>query len=182
MKILVIDTETMAMDIKDQFETQRAFDIGAAVYDTEKGIVDTFTAQVDGVRYIGTYSENLNPEYYRNRPTMSVKDIKERLTAMAESVDAVTAFNSDFDQKALRNIGILLKFDFCMMKLFWKTTCETSEYKDWATRTGNVKSDGRPRKTAQAAYRFFSKTNFVEEHTAMSDVLIEVEILKGLLK
>lgn len=182
MKIMVLDTETMAMDINNQFETQKAFDVAAVIYDTEKGIIDSFTAQVEGVRYIGTYSEKLNPDYYHNRPTMSVNDIAERLMAMANSVDAVTAFNADFDQVALRHIGINLKFDFCLMKTFWNVTCETSEYKNWATRTGNVKTDGRPRKTAQAAYRFFSGTDFIEEHNAMSDVLIEVEILKGLLK
>lgn len=181
MRIMVIDTETFALDAKKPFDTQRAFDVAYAVYDTEKGIIDTFTAQVDGIRYIGTYSEQLNPSYYHNRPTVSVNDIAERLMTMANSVDAVTAFNAEFDQVALRHIGVNLKFDFCLMKTFWNVTCETSEYKNWATRTGNVKSDGRPRKTAQAAYRYFSNTDFIEKHTAMDDVLIEVEILKALI-
>lgn len=64
-----------------------------------------------------------------------------------------------------------------------RTALATPEYLAWATAQGRVCKDGRPRATAQDAYRYLTEDSlYAERHTALNDARDELKILAALVK
>lgn len=64
-----------------------------------------------------------------------------------------------------------------------RTALATPEYLAWATSQDRLCKDGRPRATAQDAYRYLTEDNrYTEHHTALSDARDELRILATLTK
>ena len=58
----------------------------------------------------------------------------------------------------------------------------TQRYQKWALKHGYVTPTGRARATAETMYRFVtSNDEFIEDHTALSDALVESDILAHLV-
>lgn len=111
-------------------------------------------------------------------------------------VKTLAAYNISYDNRALNETIKLLSNDLqdkwfktlnqlnrlCIWDLACDTLLQDTEYlnlaeaESWFTAKGNILTN------AEVAYRYLiNDTNFIEEHTAFSDVEIEVEILKEIL-
>jgi hypothetical protein len=106
----------------------------------------------------------------------------------AFEVDVVCAYNAGFDLRVIRqthadlgNGGKVLP-RACDVLDIWQFACETKlsqkQYRNLALAQGWVSPAGNIKTGAEFAYRFVGGDwAFVEDHTALSDVLIEVAIM-----
>lgn len=104
-------------------------------------------------------------------------------------VKAVIAHNARFDY---RSCTMTQRYETCSKYRYffpkgveiWDTLAMARDviapmptYRKWCEVNGYVLKNGQPRLTAEILFRFISKDNeFVEEHKAMEDVVIEREI------
>ena len=104
----------------------------------------------------------------------------------AFGVNVLAAYNLGFDRRVMRQtnerfgLGPILP---AMDQLdIWQFACETklsqARYKEIARSLGWVSAAGNIRTGAEYAYRFCSGDHgFIEDHTALSDAIIETKIL-----
>ena len=104
----------------------------------------------------------------------------------AFGVNVLAAYNLGFDRRVMRQTNerfglgpILPAMD---MLDIWQFACETklsqARYKEIARELGWVSAAGNIRTGAEYAYRFCSGDfGFIEDHTALSDAIIETKIL-----
>ena len=104
----------------------------------------------------------------------------------AFGVNVLAAYNLGFDRRVMRQTNerfglgpILPAMD---MLDIWQFACETklsqARYKEIARELGWVSAAGNIRTGAEYAYRFCSGDfGFIEDHTALSDAVIETEIM-----
>lgn len=98
-------------------------------------------------------------------------------------ITRIFAYNSRFDEKAIFNL--IGEDAFAELGLEWCDIISgilprilTKKYIKWAIKNGYTTPTGLPSYKAEIVYRYlFGKYEFVEEHTGLSDALIEYEIL-----
>jgi len=104
----------------------------------------------------------------------------------AYGVNVLAAYNLGFDRRVMRQTNELLGSGPILPKLdqldIWQFACETKlsqkRYKEIAENLGWVSAAGNIRTGAEYAYRFCSGDHgFIEDHTALSDAIIETKIL-----
>jgi hypothetical protein len=192
--ILTLDTETADL-------TGNVYDIAFAVHTKDGTILETYNALVDEVftdakKMMGAfYASKLFTHYSKMladgrigfAPWWAI--VAEIQRAIDEhSVTTIAAYNLGFDRRVMRNTHRALGYDgaICPSGLqqldIWQFACETklsqATYKKLALDSGWVSSAGNIKTGAEYAYRFCSGDfGFIEDHTALSDALIEVEIL-----
>ena len=107
------------------------------------------------------------------------------------NVNVVSAYNLGFDRRVMRQTDALLRGGNGQNPIvengvelldIWQFACETKlsqvTYKELARSRGWVSAKGNIRTGAEYAYRFCSGDHgFIEDHTALSDALIETDIL-----
>lgn len=104
-------------------------------------------------------------------------------------VNTVAAYNLAFDRRVIGSTHKMLGYNdkvlphkmdqLCIWRFACETKLNTKLYKDLAESLGWVSDAGNFRTGAEYAYRFCSGDwGFIEEHTALSDCLIENEILR----
>ena len=193
MRIAVFDTETTSL------EKPFCYNIGYIIYDTETGerlIKHDFVAeQIWHNRELFTtayYAEKRDEYINRMRgKTCEMKKLGHITQIMCREfadfeVVAAFAYNSPFDDKVFNfncewfkiknpfdNIPIFDIRGYVHRKLAftpeYKRFCENNEY---YTESGNYST------TAETVYRFLTNnTEFIEEHTALADAEIELDIL-----
>lgn len=120
--------------------------------------------------------------------------------ARKHNVEIISAYNLAFDVKALNGTmrmcysqghdeKILEKLIeqknkklLCIWNLACETILDTDEYRAYADVHGFVSEKGNYKTNAEVAYRYIKDLpDFVEKHTALADVEIEVEILLTIL-
>ena len=192
--ILTLDTETADL-------TGSVYDIGFAVHTREGEILETYNALVDEIftdakKMMGAfYASKLFTHYSKMladgrigfAPWWSI--VAEIQRAIAEhNVTTIAAYNLGFDRRVMRNTHRALGYEgaICPAGLqqldIWQFACETklsqATYKKLARDAGWVSAAGNIKTGAEYAYRFCSGDfGFIEDHTALSDALIEVDIL-----
>ena len=192
--ILTLDTETADL-------TGNVYDIAFAVHTKDGTILETYNALVDEVftdakKMMGAfYASKLFTHYSKMladgrigfAPWWAI--VAEIQRAIDEhSVTTIAAYNLGFDRRVMRNTHRALGYEgaICPSGLqqldIWQFACETklsqATYKKLALDSGWVSSAGNIKTGAEYAYRFCSGDfGFIEDHTALSDALIEVEIL-----
>lgn len=102
-------------------------------------------------------------------------------------VNVLAAYNLAFDRRVMQNTHALLGdgapiFGKVKQLCLWRFACETKlnqkTYKKLALEQGWVSEAGNIRTGAEYAYRFCAGDwGFIEDHTALSDALIETEIM-----
>lgn len=101
-------------------------------------------------------------------------------------VKYVMAWNSDFDFRRTPCRALVEDYGFefiDIMFAFFDTVAQQKRYRKYCGENDYVTKKGSCRTTAEIAYRFLSKDdNFVEEHTALSDAEIEMELFLACLK
>lgn len=203
MNVLVIDTET-ANSVKQPLP----YDVGYAVVDTETGEILTEKSFVvaeiffDAELMKNAYFSEKIPQYWDdikagNRIIKSICNIRKILRSDMEkyNVTKVGAYNMGFDNRATRNdvryiSGSLVKWFFpyetnffCIWNMACTSILNTENYINFALENGFVSEKNNIQTSAENAYRYLtSNIDFVESHTGLEDVKIEIEIMLAVLR
>ena len=192
-RLMTLDTETADL-------TGHVYDIAFVVHEKDGTIIETYNALVDEVftdakKMMGAfYASKLFTHYSKMLAAGSVgfanwADIVANIQrAISDhNVKTVCAYNLGFDRRVIRNTHKSLGFSGAICPPvkqldIWQFACETklsqATYKKLALDAGWVSSAGNIKTGAEYAYRFCSGDHgFIEDHTALSDALIEVDIL-----
>ena len=191
---LVLDTETVGLE-------GHVYDMGWAICNKRGEVVHTrnhlvlenFTnpQRMVGAYYAGKTFTHYAPMLQAGTVTMLPwADICSLLVRDFDSfeVDVIAAYNAGFDLRVIRqtnddlgNGGKVLP-RACDVLDIWQFACETKlsqkQYRNIALAQGWVSEVGNIKTGAEFAFRFCSGDwGFIEDHTALSDVLIEVAIM-----
>lgn len=198
MNVAVIDTETT--------KNGYVYDFGAAIMNIGTGeVIDSMNVVIEE-----TFNDvsAMNTSYYACKIPAYLESINageleiipfsecfKRFGALIETynVRSVWAYNMAFDFKALNRTITELSNGFITSFFPASVTCydlmssainiigNTRRYQKWAIAHDYVTPTGRARATAETIFRFITDdASFVEEHTALSDAMIEADILAHL--
>ena len=199
MNVAIIDTETT--------KSGMVYDFGAAIMNAATGeIVDTMNAIVaetfnDVAAMRTSYYSNKIPGYLEainagELEVLGFSDCFKRFGALLESYDvrSVWAYNMAFDFKALNRTiaelsnGFVSSFFPASVKCYDLMSSainlvgNTRRYQKWAIEHDYVTPTGRARATAETMFRFIADDDsFIEDHTALSDAIVEADILAHLV-
>ena len=119
-------------------------------------------------------------------------EVRETLKKVMDKykITAVCAYNANFDYNALNTTQRWLTKSkyryflpygtkvFCIWHMACQTICMQKSYVRFCLENGWTSSSGNIKTSAEAVYAYMTKDkNFVESHTGLQDVLIEVQIL-----
>lgn len=200
---LVIDTETC-----NTLEQPLVYDIGYAIADRNGNVVlersflvaEIFLDKKD-VMSSAYYAEKI-PMYWEDvkkgtRVIKSLFNIRKQLFAdMKEyNVKKVGAYNMGFDKRALNTtirycskslIRWFFPFGveyFCIWNMACQVIMDTRKYIKFAIQNGLVSEKGNIQTSAESCFKFLTDdVNFIESHTGLEDVKIEVQIMVKCLK
>lgn len=195
---LVIDTETA-----NSIEQPLPYDIGYAVCDRYGNIVversflvaEIFLDHKEMMK--SAYFAEKIPQYWEDvkkgtREIKSIFNIRKQIKAdMKEwNVKKVGAYNMGFDKRALNNVirycsKSLVRWFFpfgteffCIWHLACQVVLNSTSYIKFALQNGFVSEKDNIQTSAEVCYRFLTKQiDFIESHTGLEDVRIEVEIM-----
>ncbi len=195
---LIVDTETA-----NSVNQPLPYDVGYAICDRSGHIylkrsfmvAEMFLDNKD-LMTSAYYNEKI-PKYWDDlkagkRVMKSILNIRKQMLAdMKEyNVTKVGAYNMDFDKRALNNILRYLTKSrfrwwfpfgteyFCIWSMACQVILSTKTYIRWALKEGLESDAGNIQTSAEACYKYITKTpTFEEKHTGLEDVEIEVEIL-----
>lgn len=199
MNVAVIDTETT--------KNGYVYDLGVVIMNAATGeIVATMNAIVEetfnNISAMETaYYAAKVPAYIEaiNAGELEVLPFSEcfkRFSSLLESynVRSIWAYNMAFDFKALNRTitelsnGFVTSFFpdsakcYDLMSSAINLVGNTRRYQKWAIAHDYVTPTGRARATAETMFRFITDdASFVEEHMALSDAMVEADILAHLV-
>ena len=193
--ILTLDTETADL-------SGNVYDVGYIIHDRAGNELARFNALVEeiftqpkimmGAFYAKKLFSHYAPMLDRGEVKMqSWQFIIDRLRSDIElyNVSTIAAYNIGFDMRAMNQTHRALTDESkvlespCKILDIWQFACEVKlnnrNYKRIAESLGWVSPKGNIKTGAEFAYRFCSGDHgFIEDHTALSDCVIEVEILR----
>lgn len=192
--IMVLDTETADL-------TGSIYDIGYTITDKQGNIaltrnwlveeIFTDAKKMMGAFYAGKIFTHYAPMLQRGDIELtSWSTIIEtmRTDILEHNVNVFAAYNLPFDIRVMRNTHAALGYtgkilpysldQLCIWQFACETKLNTRLYKELAAEQGWVSDAGNIRTGAEYAYRFCAGDwGFIEDHTALSDAIIETEIL-----
>lgn len=195
---MVLDTETA-----NSVEQPLPYDIGYAICDRH-GNIELMRSFIVEEMFVGNqdlmksayYAEKM-PNYWNDiqdgkRKLKTFYDIRKQVFKdMKEyNIKKVGAYNMGFDKRALNNdIRYITKSFlrwffpygtefFCIWNMACTTILNRPSYINFALENGFVSEKGNIQTSAECAYRYLTKdVNFIESHTGLEDVLIEIAIM-----
>ena len=195
---LVIDTETC-----NSLEQPFCYDIGYAVCDRAGNMVvkrsfvvaEMFLDNKDLMK--SCYFANKIPQYWEDikngkRELKSIFNIRKQIKSdMKEyKVQMVGAYNMAFDKRALNNtirycskslVRWFFPFGteyFCIWNMACQVIMNSVKYIKFALQNGFESASGNIQTSAENCYRFLTDSvDFIESHTGLEDVEIEVAIM-----
>ena len=195
---LIIDTETC-----NTIEQPLPYDIGYAICDRYGNIAversfmvaEMFIEHKDLMK--SAYFAEKIPKYWKDfkngtREMKTLLNIRKQIHADMKqyNVKKVGAYNMGFDKRALNNdvrycsksfFRWFFPFGteyFCIWHMACQTILNTTSYIKFALQNGLVSDKDNILTSAECCYKFLKKNvDFIEEHTGLEDVRIEVEIL-----
>lgn len=198
--ILILDTETIG-----SFGQPLVHDFGYCIVDKHFNCLKKQRHLIKNVRAIEWALQesdfyNTKRETYDHEIEQGLVDIKTWKATIDEfkrdlivyGVGTIAAYNIAFDYKAIKTTEHILNNDSDYIeKLFtkkkplciWNLACDTlmqeREYKEWAKANKKISEKGNILTNAETCFQYINQDlHFKEDHTALSDVLIETEILK----
>lgn len=202
MNRLIFDTETIGN--LDNQDSLRVYDIAYKIVDSDFNVLCTrhyfveeiFFGQADKMK-TAYYAEKL-PQYFekiaRNQvPVEKFIKIHEQLKKDCKRYDVkeAWAYNARFDRNATNATITALSNGYvkyfmpygvelcCIQHIAAQTFMARPSYFRFIQKHGLLTDRGNPQTSAEAAYKFITKNpEFVEAHTALEDVNIELEILR----
>jgi len=195
---LVIDTETC-----NTIEQPFPYDIGYAICDRNGNITversfvvaEMFLDHKDLMK--SAYFAEKIPQYWEDikngtREIKSIFNIRKQILSDMKKyrVKKVGAYNMGFDKRALNNvirycsksfIRWFFPFGteyFCIWNMACQVILNTTTYIKFALQNGFVTEKDNLLTNAECCYRFLkNEVDFIESHTGLEDVKIEVQIL-----
>ncbi len=195
---LVIDTETT-----NTIEQPLCYDIGYAIcdrqgniYKEESFVVAEIFCDHKEMMKSSYYAEKL-PQYWEDlksgkRTLKSIFKIRKQILDDIKKygVRKIGAYNMNFDKRALNNtirycsksfLRWFFPFGidyFCIWNMACQTLLNTTSYVRFAMQNGLESDKGNILTSAESCYKFITKSiDFVESHTGLEDVRIEIEIM-----
>ena len=192
--IMVLDTETCDL-------SGSVYDVGYTITNKKGDILATRNWLVkeiftDASRMMGAfYAKKMFSHYAPMLDDGLVKltawaDIVEQIRADVRDygINIISAYNAGFDLRVMRNTNAMLGDGSAILPKglkvldIWQFACETKlsqrTYKKLARANGWVSPAGNIKTGAEFCYRYTSNNpNFIEDHTALSDAIIETQIL-----
>lgn len=190
---MIFDTETVSLD------KPFCYNIGYVIVNLESG--ERLAKKDFVIEQIWHNLSLFSTAYYAEKRPIYVKAMKARKTKMTKygqvmramradiknyNVEIAYAYNSNFDEKVFNFNCDWYKtanpFDTIpiidIRPFAFNSFCQTKDYKDFCESNNNFTDSGNYSTTAEAVYQYITNnTDFVEEHTALSDSEIETEIL-----
>lgn len=202
--VMVLDTETVG-----SFGRPLIHDIGWKIVDKEFNTLQEVRYLVKEFHDEQQWVLNAS-DFYRTKHSLYKKAIadnevelkpwkeieKEMLNAFRTyKVKVLSAYNLAFDYKALKYtnhffnaenekfMSVVDKKTFlCIWNLACDTILDTDDYRQYATMKNFISEKGNYLTNAESCYAYLiGNEDFEEEHTALADVQIEVEILKHIV-
>lgn len=199
--VMILDTETVG-----SFGRPLIHDIGWKIVDKEFNTLQEVRYLVKEFHEEQQWVLNAS-DFYRTKHSLYKKAIadkevelkpwkeieKEMLNALRTyKVKVLSAYNLAFDYKALKYtnhffnvenekfMSVIDKKTFlCIWNLACDTILDTDDYRQYATMKNFISEKGNYLTNAESCYAYLiGNEDFEEEHTALADVQIEVEILK----
>lgn len=195
---LVIDTETT-----NTIEQPLCYDIGYAIcdrqgniYKEESFVVAEIFCDHKEMMKSSYYAEKL-PQYWEDlksgkRTLKSIFKIRKQILDDIKKygIRKIGAYNMNFDKRALNNtirycsksfVRWFFPFGidyFCIWNMACQTLLNTTSYVRFAMQNGLESDKGNLLTNAESCYKFITKSiDFVESHTGLEDVRIEIEIM-----
>lgn len=194
----------LVLDVEGAGELDCAFvyDIGGLVVDKKGKIYDSFSFLVSEIfndepllMKSAYYAEKL-PKYYEGLLQgkfvfSNFYNLREHVkTLLAKyKIDEVMAYNARYDTMALNNTQRWLtksKFRYflpygvkvsCIWHMACQVICTQKSYRAFCLMNGYVSDKGNLKTSAEVVYSYLIDQNFVEEHSGLEDVKIEVAIM-----
>ena len=191
---MVIDTETTTHD-------HMAYDVGFVICDKHGKIVEHYQSLVEEVI---TSPENMRAAFYHRKvferyiPMLSSgettvrkwSDIFDRMKEAIEQhkVTVIAAYNLAFDARVM---GLMQERfgdgsrmlqehhkTLCLWNLACMTRLNTARFRNTADNFGWKSEKGNYKTSAEIAYRYMMHSpDFVEDHTALADCIVEVAVM-----
>lgn len=191
MKIAVFDTETIGL------EKAFCYNIGMVIYDTETDEVDKYEWVIEQIWHNKPLFETA---YYADKKPIYINRMRAKKAKMAKfghvmraidklfkdnDITDVYAYNSPFDEKVINFncdwYHCINPFDTVAFHdvrgYVHSAFAFTDAFQEFCEDKGIFTESGNYSTTAEAAYRFLYDEDFVEEHTALADSIIELRIL-----
>ena len=192
--IMVLDTETCDL-------SGSVYDVGYTITNKKGDILATRNWLVkeiftDAKRMMGAFYAKKMFSHYAPMLDDGLVKLKEwdyivsmiRADVKAFGVNIISAYNAGFDLRVMRNTNALLGDGTPILPKglkvldIWQFACETKlsqkAYKKLARARGWVSPAGNIKTGAEFCYRYTSGNHeFIEDHTALSDAIIETQIL-----
>ena len=197
--ILTLDTETADL-------SGNVYDLGYIIHDRDGNQLTSYNALVSEIftqpkimmgafyakKLFSHYAPMLDNSEITMRPWQEIID-QLRADIVEFNVTTIAAYNIGFDMRAMSNTHKSLTGEDRVLQSkikvldIWQFACEAKlksrNYKKIAESFGWVSPKGNIKTGAEFAYRFCSGDHgFIEDHTALSDCVIEVEILRQCFK
>lgn len=200
---LVLDTETA-----NTMDDPLCYDIGGCIVDKKGNVYESFSYVIYEIFCL--CGDLMRSAYYANKIPMYRKQIEngDRRIVRFETarktiadlcrkynIKAIIAHNAPFDYRStsttIRYITSSKQRYFLpygveiwdSLKMATDTICKQKSYCKFCAENGYVRNNGKPRATAEILYRYISGNHdFDEEHTGLSDCLIEKEIFVHCLR
>jgi hypothetical protein len=196
---MVFDTETTTHE-------HIAYDVGYVIADKHGRITDYYQAVVEEVI---TSPEAMRGAFYHRKvyekyiPMLSTGEtsvqtwqtIFSRMEQAMEEhrVSVVASYNLAFDARVMRTMqsafgtgGNLLRPDtktLCLWNLACMTKLNSNRFRNTAEAFGWKSEKGNYQTSAEVAYRYLAHDpDFIEEHTALSDAIVETKIMAECFK
>ena len=192
--IMVLDTETADL-------SGDVYDVGYTITDKTGTIVKTYNALVQEIftnankmmtafyakKLFTHYAPMLNDGLIKLEPWANI--VKQMRSDMAEyGVKTIAAYNAGFDLRVMKATNEALGDGYNINQMpvnvldIWQFACETKlqqkAYKRLARSRGWISPAGNIKTGAEFAYRYTSdQPDFQEDHTALSDAIIETQIM-----
>jgi len=208
---LVFDTETTTLDKDNNSSKPLIYDIGFAVCDKTGKIYESYNYIVENIygspAMNNAFYGSKRPWYDEQikNGSIQVRSFGQILFNLNKVMNrypniTISAYNLSFDLRALEatanltnqkrykgNIRSLFDRDFEIQDI-WAMAVESiylpqKGYKRFIDLNDLYTEKGNPRSSAEVGYRYMhNDSEFIEDHTALSDVYIEVEILVHALR
>jgi hypothetical protein len=179
------------------------YDLGLVACDTKGRIYEEISLVIKEIFYgmkdlmQSAYFAEKIPNYWEDikngtREIKSIFNIRKQLHKDMKDfgVKKVGAYNMGFDKRALNNIirycsKSLIRWFFpfgtdffCIWSMACQVVMNSTSYVKFALQNGLVSEKDNLQTSAECCYRFLKKQiDFIESHTGLEDVRIEVEIM-----
>lgn len=194
--ILVLDTETVG-----DFSTPLIHDFAYCILDENFNIVKTYNALVNEIK---NCKYLMRSDFYNTKKSLYdfmilqkkvelknwldiLKDFKNDLKDY--NIKTICAYNVAFDKRAIEKTCELLhgkipKLNYlCIWNLATDTIMNNKKYKKWCIDNNYISDKGNFLTNAECCYQYITNNiEFIEEHTALQDSIIESEILKYIME